>query len=359
MSCEQWSHKLEVFLDGELSPEEMLHVQEHAEGCNDCRQELAVSMAIRRTTRELVVAEGELSPGFEQDLARALSEEERAERRGSGAPVGGVRRLLHHASLAAAAAFGIWLGSRTWLPLGEPTRELGEQSATTMDPSAVAGSLGTFSPGAGSPIAGPASPDIAGGEPGVADSRRARSLRRNASAGVGVFPAAAAEDDPFESDKPFAETNPFEEEKLADSLVVRHVTAQPPELRDRSQVWGWSRQLGVRVDPPDRVRGANWAGASLFRVRHQPAAQLSYRYPGGRRVSAYIYDPQRVPLHAELTPQRISGTNQHVYLGSYRGYPVAAFVYHGVGYAVTGDLKSDRESTELVRMIAVGHSASP
>ncbi len=64
------------------------------------------------------------------------------------------------------------------------------------------------------------------------------------------------------------------------------------------------------------------------------------------RVSLYVFDSKRVPLHANRLKARHIGA-RNVYVGNMRGYSVAASERNGVGYVLTSDLPDD-ESAKLV-----------
>ncbi len=48
---DQWTHKLDTFLDGELSAEEMHSVQEHVRTCPDCAAEILTRVQMKRATQ--------------------------------------------------------------------------------------------------------------------------------------------------------------------------------------------------------------------------------------------------------------------------------------------------------------------
>ena len=66
---------------------------------------------------------------------------------------------------------------------------------------------------------------------------------------------------------------------------------------------------------------------------------------GDHRITIYVYDSSQFPLRARLEP-RVVG-NVPVYVGTRRGYSIAATEHRGVGYALASDLP-DPESAELV-----------
>jgi anti-sigma factor RsiW len=94
------SEALSASLDYELDPEEAQQVEEHVDGCADCRAELAGLERVRRILRELPP---ESAPsGFVEEL---VDDRHRANRRGV-ALVGVAASLLAVLSLAAAEPLG-------------------------------------------------------------------------------------------------------------------------------------------------------------------------------------------------------------------------------------------------------------
>jgi hypothetical protein len=65
----------------------------------------------------------------------------------------------------------------------------------------------------------------------------------------------------------------------------------------------------------------------------------------GHRVTLYIYDASRFPLRASLEPRIVRDVP--VFVGTRRGYSIAAAEQRGLGYAVATDL-NDAQSAELV-----------
>jgi anti-sigma factor RsiW len=113
------------------------------------------------------------------------------------------------------------------------------------------------------------------------------------------------------------------------------------------------RDVGVRLPLVNLARyGALWQGGSVVRVRDdRPAAYFRYRTTDNHRVTVYVYNPARIPLHASLEPRIVR--EQPVYEGYRRGYTIVAQLRRGVGYAVTTDLE-EPISAELVQAIASG-----
>ncbi len=140
-------------------------------------------------------------------------------------------------------------------------------------------------------------------------------------------------------------------DRLIEQLVEHHASPPAPEVTEPSLITNLEPEVGVPVHMPSLNQyGARWEGASVVPVkvptpsRSLRAASLRYRL-GGHRVTLYVYDSSRFPLRATLEPRVVR--NMPVYVGSRRGYSIAAVEKRGLGWAVATDL-GDRESAELV-----------
>jgi anti-sigma factor RsiW len=135
-------------------------------------------------------------------------------------------------------------------------------------------------------------------------------------------------------------------DQLIDELVSYHARAADPEVTEPSLVNKFEPEVGVPVAAPRLQKyGLRWEGASVVPVQHtQRAASLRYSFDG-HRVTLYVYNSAHLPLRATLEPGVVRNTP--VYVGSRRGYSIAAVEKRGVGYAVATDL-DERESAELV-----------
>ncbi|MBK7585402.1 MAG: hypothetical protein IPI67_35075 [Myxococcales bacterium] len=136
-------------------------------------------------------------------------------------------------------------------------------------------------------------------------------------------------------------------DEMIDELVTHHAASRDPDVVEPSLVRKLEPEVGVPVRLPSLQQyGLRWEGASVVPVRqlNQRAASLRYMFDG-HRVSLYVYNSARFPLRATLEPRVVRNTP--VYVGSRRGYSIAAVERRGVGYAVATDL-DDRESAELV-----------
>ena len=115
MSCERHRSLWETFLDGELPSPQVLELQAHLDGCVDCSESLALSDAIRRTSRQVVYDDAPVDDDFRARLEAALLGEAREER--DEMERARRRRLLSRmpqaglgAALALAATLLLWLG---------------------------------------------------------------------------------------------------------------------------------------------------------------------------------------------------------------------------------------------------------
>ena len=136
-------------------------------------------------------------------------------------------------------------------------------------------------------------------------------------------------------------------EQLLDEFVEHHANPPQPEVVDESLIPGLEPEVGVPVRVPTLSEyGAEWEGGSVVLISTQRRRAASLRYNlDGHRLTVYVYDAARFPLRATLEPRVVR--NIPVYVGTRRGYSIAAAEKRGVGYAVATDL-DDSESAELV-----------
>jgi hypothetical protein len=137
-------------------------------------------------------------------------------------------------------------------------------------------------------------------------------------------------------------------EQLIDELVSYHANPPQPEVVEEELVPRFEPQVGVPVKAPSLQQyGARWVGGSVVAVRTLGRRAASLRYSlDGHRVTVYVYDSSRYPLRSVALERRIV-RDIPVYVGTRRGYSIAAAEERGVGYAVATDL-NDVESAELV-----------
>lgn len=133
MDCRQTRPLLEVFVDGELSPEQTLALEAHVEGCGQCAEQLRLLEAIKVSTRRAVLDEAEVSDAFRARLQAAmLAEREREVGLSLASPVSprkpfpsSLKALSKVAlPLAAAAALFLWLQDDPTTETEAPSQDL-------------------------------------------------------------------------------------------------------------------------------------------------------------------------------------------------------------------------------------------
>lgn len=281
--CRRVLPLLEAYGDGELGADRALEVEQHLAECTPCAERSRLDHAIKLSTRKACGSPC-ISADFQARVAAALAAERAHEATGDTASVPPPRPMSWRAIAPLAAAAGFAL-----------------MFAASKSKS-----------------------------PDASTARAAGSTANASLAGNGGNVTATVD-------------------QLIDELVTHHVSPQKPEVTEPGLVQRLEPEVGVPVQLPPSLSqyGARWEGASVVPVaqtRAQRAASLRYDL-GGHRVTLYVYNSQRFPLRATLEPRVIR--NLPVYVGSRRGYSIAAVEKRGVGYAVATDL-NDRESAELV-----------
>ncbi len=232
------------FLDGELSPDKVIEVEQHLTSCPGCTEWVRFHEAIRWSTRDAVTDVAIVSPAFEQRVRAALTEEKSRPPEVVAAP-----------------------------PL--VSSELGRSlSWRSVAPLALAASV-VLAIGAWNADKSPA--------------RTSSVTEKTASAASSQDPAAALE-------------------SLIDALVDDHATPTPPAVTEPQLIGRFEPEVGVPVRVPGLHQyGARLEGGNVIVVRNQRAASLRYRL-GGRRVTVYVYDASRVPIRAHLEPRVLRNT---------------------------------------------------
>ncbi len=175
-----------------------------------------------------------------------------------------------------------------------------------------------------------------------------------AAASVTLFVAASKQENsvqdarPQQNDRQASVVSP---EQLLEALLNNHASARAPEYTEPALLQQrLEPKVGVPVKLPSLQQyGAMWVGASVVPIRNRSAASLRYNV-SGHRVTLYIYDSERLPLRTIpiLKPRVVR--NAPVFVGTRRGYTIAATERRGVGYAIATDLNSE-EGAELVASI--------
>jgi hypothetical protein len=276
----------------------MLELQEHLDQCSECTEEVALSRALRSCSRRVVWrAAGLMDTGANEADADepGLSEEFRARLSGAIA-----REAEQEAAEARSASLRQVL--RHWVP-------------------------------------------------------RAGALALSAAAAVVLWIRTQDVTEPTTdiTGASSAQAAVLEPEELLDKLLDVHSSPPEPEVTRPELVSQLERFVGVQLPlpvPSLAKYGAFWQGGSVVRVRSdRPAAYLRYRTIDDHKVTVYVFNPSRIPLHAGLEPRMYR--EQPVYEGYRRGYTIVAQLRRGVGYAVATDL-DEPLSAELLQAITSG-----
>jgi len=292
-TCPRLHAPWETFLDGELPATQMLELQTHLEVCAECSAEVALSRAIRGSARHAVLGgeTADVSEAFQARLRGVLQHEAHIESE--------TRRTQQLRKLM-----------RQWLP---------RAGALVLSSAAVAVLWMRMNDNV------EPTTDVSG----------------NASASNASASNASAS-------KVQAALSP---EELLDRFIDYHSAPPEPQVTRPELVPQLERDVGVRLPLVNLARyGALWQGGSVVRVRDgRPAAYFRYRTTDNHRVTVYVYNAARIPLHASLEPRMFH--EEPVYEGYRRGYTIVAQLRRGVGYAVATDLE-EPISAELVQAIA-------
>ncbi|MEO8178945.1 MAG: zf-HC2 domain-containing protein [Deltaproteobacteria bacterium] len=296
--CPRLRAPWETFLDGELPVAQMLELQLHLDGCAQCTEEIAFSRAIRSSTRQVVQSEqaADVGEAFRARLSDALEREVVIERHFQS--VARARRLFRQwAPRAGALAVSSAAAAVLWMRMNdnvEPTTDVGGR---------------------------------------VSGLERANGASANGAS------------------ESVAQSTMLEPEELLDRLIDYHSAPPEPQVTRPELVSQLERDVGVRMPLPSLAQyGALWQSGSVVRVRNdRPAAYFRYRTVDDHKVTVYVYNASRIPLHAGLEPRMFR--QEQVYEGYRRGYTIVAKLRRGVGYAVATDLE-EPITAELVQAIS-------
>jgi len=279
--CRKVQPFVDAFVDGELSAERVLELEQHLDECGSCREHVHLARAFQSSTRQAVHADCPLTSAFQARVCAAL----RAERERESA-----------------------------LKKAHPNQERATRSKPlpwrTVVPVAAAAAMALA---------------FANTKNAKLDTKKVATSQQQAK----LVPEPS-------------------EDQLIEELIRLHSSAPAPEVTEPTLVTDLERQVGlpVRLDPELQRFGARWEGGSVVPVRNQPAASLLYKLDG-HRLTVYVFDPERVPLRRTSTLEPRVVRNRPVFVGTRRGYSIAATEKRGVGYAVATDLDT-LESAELV-----------
>jgi len=136
---------------------------------------------------------------------------------------------------------------------------------------------------------------------------------------------------------------------LLDDLVALHANPLPPDTTNPDEMRKYDALVGVKVRRPTlRPYAASFRGARLHAMRDaQRTAMLQYTLGDGHHVTVYVFNPREMQLGTTHMQPRVV-KDEPIYVGSVRGFSVAAAERRGVGYA----LATDRDTDDCVKMVA-------
>jgi anti-sigma factor RsiW len=319
-SCRILSPALDTYLDGELSPPQVVEVETHLAQCACCRERVALDRALRTSMKQIPPLR---APASFRDRMRAVMAAERSSQQ---------------QALQAPSVFGWCVHDSANVV---PFRRSGRVAPAPLQALTAA------------------SERPSGRVVSLAERRTRRPLRARYAVPFAVAAGVAfvASIHP-PSAPPAAKTGTLSSapttfqanlglDGIVDDLVSLHAQPLPPEVTQPDEVRRFDPFVGVPVEPPKLQRfGAKWEGGRMLPLRDSRAAVLQYSMAGGHRISVYVYDPRRVRAESSTLKQRVI-RDTPIYVGNIRGYNVAATERRGVGYAVATDL-DEPENIELI-----------
>jgi anti-sigma factor RsiW len=106
------SSRLEPYADGELSPDKIIEVEQHLEGCDRCRAQVSLDASLKRSIQQSVRQAAPVTPAFMARIGAALeAEREREAELIESAPPPRMLPWRVTASMAAAAALVLVWGA--------------------------------------------------------------------------------------------------------------------------------------------------------------------------------------------------------------------------------------------------------
>ncbi len=135
---------------------------------------------------------------------------------------------------------------------------------------------------------------------------------------------------------------------LTADVIAKHQRNLPVEITGRSdEVRRWyADKVDFPVRPPAFTNvglgGSHgqvaFRGGRLANVRDRQAAYLLYEVDGNK-ISVFIFDPGELSIEAR---RHMQVGDREVYFDDERGYNVATYRDHGVGYAIASDMDQDQ-----------------
>ncbi len=297
--CPKFAPWLEPYADSELGAEHLAEMEVHLDRCTDCQARLnfhtAVCVSMRRVVRESAVPSTDLQARISALVAASCEPV-------VPAPISSTKARSLRDAKAVAKRTGLPVGSLTWRAIAP----ISAAAAAAL----ILGALREADAPQRFPSTGSARASVVGGS----------DVMISGTAGVNA---------------------------LLDEFTRFHSHPDQPTFVEPSQAIHLGNEVGIPVSVPELSPvGARWLGGGPVNLHHSNLRAATLQYTAGsHRITVFVYDSHRVPLRILLEPR--VARNRPVFVGSHRGYSVAALENNGRGYAVTTDL-SATESAELV-----------
>jgi negative regulator of sigma E activity len=318
------TRSVSAYADGELEPNRAVEVEEHVSTCRSCREELELIRAMRRSLRRSTARPA--SASFAERM-RLVALAEQSEENEAVAGVSAAQVAPPEVAAAKPPHVETNVAQRiraraTW--------------GVTMAVAAAAGFVLAFF---GS----------------RSDLMRIPALK--SASLLDSLPSNVKSATPTQSASSTLDERRVGFEALIDRLVSFHANPPPAEVDDLdAAVHRFEPLVGVHMRGSTLrgpLSGARFNGARIWDLDVRPAtnmrygAELRYSVPG-HRITIYVFDPNVVPIRVTRLKPRVVRTNQNpVYVGTVRGFSVAAGERSGIGYAVASDF-DDEKSAQLV-----------
>ena len=286
ITCEILRRHVDAVVDGEVDPDTQIEFEQHLASCGPCRVHLSFARSFKRQVKEACSDAPKPAPDLASRIRAALDAEDtrRAASR-PGAPVGATEAP---APLGLAGVRILPFKAKYALPAAAAAVALAMLAARE----------------GGNPV---------GSEEGMTLD----------TAGVATG------------------SNIFEE------IVRRHSSEHPAEVSGPpTQVASWFQgKLEFPVRPIEfSGQDVRLVGARISNIRDREAAAFYYTV-GGRRVTVMVFER---PAPVDRMALHTSVGGHGVYYGVSHGYTVPVVEYHGLTYAIAGDL----DSRSLLRLAA-------
>jgi anti-sigma factor RsiW len=302
LSCQRALGLIETFVDGELTQDQTLSVEEHLNKCDGCQAHAEFLQVVANSVQHAVHDSHTVDATFLARVSGAVEAEIAREVKSSTrAAWEGVSWQSKASTLALAAGVAAWFSFRS--------------TATNDNKATLA----------------------------TTPAQNATTTQNAVAAGAASAVAVV--------DKPKA---PEEEvvtiEGALDRLIDAHSSPSKPQITTADLLPVMEPEVGVRIELPKLEQyGARWEGASVVPVRkNQQAVSLRYKMPN-HRMTLYVFDASKLHVRPPEHPQR--ALNAPLYVGQWRGYTVAAKENRGVGYALAADM----DDVAVTRMISEIH----